>query len=254
MEMRLLEGKVALVTGATSGIGKAVAIGFAEHGATVIVAGRREAEGRAVVETIRAAGGTADFVGVDVSNADQVERLISRGAALFGEINIAFNNAGIGSSSPRLADLNLDDFDRIFNTNVKGTFSCLKFEISQMLKQGKGGAIINTTSIEAHSALGGSSIYTASKHAILGFTKAAAVDYARDNIRINALSPGMVVTPLAEAWGGETTDIPAVLRRIPMGAFGMPEDMVGSAVFLASDLSRYTTGSVVTADGGYLAH
>jgi NAD(P)-dependent dehydrogenase (short-subunit alcohol dehydrogenase family) len=254
MEMRLLEGKVALVTGATSGIGKAVAIGFAEHGATVIVAGRRETEGREVVETIRAAGGIAEFVRVDVSDAAQVENLILRGVELFGEINIAFNNAGIGSSSPRLADLSLDDFDRIFDTNVKGTFSCLKFEIAQMLKQGKGGAIINTTSIEAHSALGGSSIYTASKHAILGFTKAAAVDYARDNIRINALSPGMVVTPLAEAWGGEATDIPAVLRRIPMGAFGMPEDMVGSAVFLASDLSRYTTGSVVTADGGYLAH
>lgn len=252
--MHLLAGKVALVTGATSGIGKAVALGFAEHGASVVVSGRREAEGREVVENIRAAGGIAEFVGVDVSDSDQVERLVQRGVELFGEINIAFNNAGIGSSSPRLADLDLDDFDRIFNTNVKGTFSCLKFEIAQMLKQGKGGSIINTTSIEAHSALGGSSIYTASKHAILGFTKAAAVDYGRDNIRINALSPGMVITPLAVAWGGEESDIPATLRRIPMGTFGMPDDMVGSAVFLASDLSRYTTGSVVTADGGYLAH
>lgn len=252
--MRLLDGKVALVTGATSGIGKAVALGFAEHGAKVIVAGRREAEGRAVVEAIRATGGVADFVGVDVADASQVEGMVRRGVELFGEINVAFNNAGIGSSSPRLADLDEDDFDRIFNTNVRGTFLCLKHEIAQMLKQGNGGAIINTTSIEADSALGNSAIYTASKHAILGFTKAAAVDYGRDGIRVNALSPGMIVTPLAEAWGGDAADLPQVLRRIPLGGFGMPEDIVGSAVFLASDLSRYSTGSVVTADGGYLAH
>lgn len=250
----MLDGKVALVTGGTSGMGQAVAIEFAREGAKVVLCGRREKEGKETEKLITDAGNQAFFVRADVSKGAEVEALVKKAVDQYGRLDVAFNNAGIGEGTPRLAELSEDDYDRNFNANVRSMFLCLKHEIAQMLKQGQGGAIINNCSVQSHIALGNSAHYTACKHAIMGYTRAAAVDYARDNIRVNAISPGIVLTPMMAGFDPQAPEVAPMMARIPAGRVTTPEEIVGAVVFLASDKATYVHGASLAIDGAWLAH
>lgn len=249
-----LGGKVALVTGGTSGIGREAAIALARAGASVAVCGRRRDEGRAVVEHIADLGGRARFLTTDVHEAADIERAVAATVEAFGRLDIAFNNAGVAERG-LLADLTEAQYQRVFDTNVKGLWLSMKYEILQFLRQGGGGSIINTSSVQGHMAFGGSAHYTASKHAVEGYTKAGAVDYAPHGIRINALAPGIFHTPMmAPALAARPDHYEEQRRRYPMARFGEPSDLAGAVVFLASDGSRYITGISLPVDGGFLAH
>jgi NAD(P)-dependent dehydrogenase (short-subunit alcohol dehydrogenase family) len=252
--MGLLEGKSALVTGGTSGIGRAVAIGLAQQGARIALCGRRAEAGEAVVSEIEQAGGEAMFVRTDVSRAAEVEALVEATVARFGRLDIAFNNAGIFEGYGLLADLTEEQYEHMFDANVRSTFLCLKHEIARMLAQGGGGSIINNASVQSHLALGWSGHYTACKHAILGYTRAAAVDYAKDNIRVNAISPGIVLTPMMSGFDPEAPESAERMIRIPAGRVATPDELIGAVVFLASDMASYVHGASIAIDGAWMAH
>jgi NAD(P)-dependent dehydrogenase (short-subunit alcohol dehydrogenase family) len=247
-----LDGKVAIVTGGTGGIGQGVAQAYGAAGAKVVVSGRNEAEGAAVVARIEAQGGTAHFHRTDVSRESEVEALIRDTVMRYGHLDIAFNGAGVASLGP-LADLDEADFDRVFAINVKGLWLCMKHEIRQFLAQGDGGVIVNAGSVQGHIAFGGSSHYTATKHAVSAYTRSGAKEYAKHGIRINQIAPGLVNTPLIKPLFDAN---PALreerLKGYPIGRFAEVEDVVGSALFLASDLSSYVNGISLPVDGGYL--
>lgn len=252
--MGLLEGKVALVTGGGSGIGQAVAVGFAKEGAKVVLCGRREDAGQETVGMIEAIGGNGLFVRADVSKSADVQALIARTVETHGRLDVAFNNAGAFYGLGMLADLSEEDYERSFDVNVRSTFLCLKYQIQQMLAQGGGGSIINNASAQSHLALGWSAHYTACKHAILGYTRAAAVDYARHNIRVNAISPGVTLTPMMAGFDPAAPENATLMARIPAGRVAVPEELVGTVVFMASDMSPYMHGASIAVDGAWTAH
>ncbi len=252
--MGLLEGKIALVTGGGSGMGRAVAVGFGREGASVVLCGRREDEGQETARLIAAAGGEALFVRTDVSKAGEVEALVAATVARFGRLDVAFNNAGAFYGYGNLADLSEEDFDKSADANIRSVFLCLKYEIIQMMKQGGGGSIINNASAQSHLALGLSAHYTAAKHAILGYTRAAAVDYARHGIRVNAISPGIVLTPMMAGFDPTAPETAGLMARMPAGRVATPEEIVGTVVFMASDMSPYLHGASISIDGGWTAH
>lgn len=251
--MARFNGKVALVTGGTSGIGKATAIAFAQEGAKVVVAGRREKEGLAVVEEIKKAGGTAHFVQADVAKEDDVKRLVNETVAKFGRLDIAFNNAGVEWAGS-ITDSTEADYRRVFDINVWGVLASMKHEIPAMLKTG-GGAIINTTSILGHVATPGAGIYNATKFAVEGLTKTAALEYATKGIRVNAVAPAATQTDMIDRFvgEGETEYRKALVAKHPIGRLAQPEEMAGAVLYLASDAARYTTGISIPVDGGSLA-
>ncbi|WP_164844091.1 SDR family NAD(P)-dependent oxidoreductase [Croceicoccus ponticola] len=252
--MGQLDGKSALVTGGGSGIGQAVAIAFAKEGAKVMICGRREDSGDETLRQVEAEGGTCRFFQCDVSKADQVEALVAETVKQFGGLDVAFNNAGVFYGMGLLADLTEEDCVQSFDTNVRSTFLCLKYEIQQMLKQGKGGSIINNASAQSHLALGYSAHYTAAKHAILGYTRAAAVDYAKDAIRVNAISPGITLTPMMAGFDPEAPENAVLMSRMPAGRVATPGEIAGTVVFMASDASPYMHGASIAIDGGWTAH
>jgi NAD(P)-dependent dehydrogenase (short-subunit alcohol dehydrogenase family) len=246
---RNLGGKVAFVTGGTSGIGRATAIALSEAGAKVAITGRRKQEGEELVSEITKRGGDCLFIRTDVSQAADVEAAVAKTVATFGRIDIAFNNAGVGGAKGGVVDLLESDFDLIFNTNVRGVWLCMKYEIQQMLKQNCGGAIINNSSIQGHISLGFSGHYTASKHAVEGYTKSAAVEYAKHGIRVNAIAPGTVITPLIT---GYNSALEEHAKRYPIRRLAETDDVVGAVLFLASDAARYISGVSLPVDGGFL--
>lgn len=247
-----LNGKVAVVTGATSGIGRATANAFAAAGTKVVVCGKRTVEGEETAHAIIVRGGEAIFVAADISDAGQVERVVGRAVDAYGRLDVAFNNAGTAVLAGRLADETDENFDTVFNTNVRGLWLSMKYEIRQMVRQGQGGAIINCSSVQGHIAIPGSGHYTASKHAVEGYTKLAALDYAADGIRINAVAPAIIEAPLGgDLLEGEAREM--FLAMHPLGSFGQPADVADTVLFLASDVSRYVTGTSLRVDGGYLA-
>ena len=249
--MSRFNGKVALVTGGTSGIGKATAIAFAKEGAKVVLSGRREKEGLAVVEEIKKVGGTAHFVQSDVSKEADVKRLVDETVARFGRLDVAFNNAGVEWNGT-LTDVTEADYRRIFDVNVWGTIASMKHEIPAMLKTG-GGAIVNTSSITGHVALPGSIVYNATKHAIEGLTKSAALDYARRGIRVNVVAPAAILTEMIERFvgGSESETGRAIAQNHPVGRMGRPEEVAGAVLYLASDAASFVTGASLLVDGGY---
>ena len=252
--MGLLQGKVALVTGGGSGIGQAVAVGFAREGAKVVLCGRREDAGAETVAMIEKAGGEGLFVRADVSKAADVEALVARTVDRHGRLDVAFNNAGSFVGFGLLADLTEEQYEQSFDTNVRSMFLCLKHEIRQMLAQGGGGAIVNNASAQSHLALGYSGHYTACKHAILGYTRAAAVDYAKDNIRVNAVSPGITLTPMMAGFDPAAPENAGLMARMPAARVATPEEIAGAVIFLASDMATYVHGASLAIDGGWTAH
>jgi NAD(P)-dependent dehydrogenase (short-subunit alcohol dehydrogenase family) len=248
-----LEGKVGLVTGGTSGIGRDTAILFAKSGAKVVVAGRREVEGEETVELVRAAGGEGLFVRADMSKAVEVDALVQKAVERFGRLDIAFNNAGIEGAWVPLVKQTEEDWDRTIAINLKGVWLCLKYEIRQMLKQGGGGAIVNMGSITGLVGSVGASAYSASKHGVIGLTKSAALENARSGIRINAVCPAAVETPMADRIFGAPAVHKYVVSCHPMGRFGRPAEIAEAVVWMCSDRASFMTGQSLVLDGGFLA-
>ena len=249
-----LPGKVALVTGGGGGIGRATALAFAREGAKVAVADLNLATAKAVAEEVAAAGGEALPLPVDVSNAEQVAGLIAQIVARFGRLDVAFNNAGIDIEHEPLAKTSEDMFDQLMRVNVKGVWLCMKYEIAQMLKQGGGGAIVNTSSIGGLIAAPRQPIYGATTHAVLGLTKAAAVEYGRKGIRVNAVCPGIIRTEMTErAIAREPRRAQYIDQAHPIGRLGEAEDIARSVVFLCSEDSAFVLGHALAVDGGFTA-
>jgi NAD(P)-dependent dehydrogenase (short-subunit alcohol dehydrogenase family) len=248
-----LEGKVALVTGGTSGIGRDTAILFAKAGAKVAIAGRREAEGQETVELVRAAGGDGLFVRADVSKASEVEALIKNTVERFGRLDAAFNNAGIEGVWVPIVRQSEADWDRTIEINLKGVWLCLKYEIRQMLKQGDGGAIVNMSSITGLIGTAGAATYSASKHGVIGLTKSAALETARSGIRINAVCPAVIETPMGDRLFGSPAAHKYVLGCHPIGRFGRPMEIAEAVVWMCSDRASFMTGQSLVLDGGFLA-
>lgn len=250
---RGLEGKIALVTGGTSGIGRETAVAFARAGAKVCVAGRREKEGEETVKLVRDAGGEGCFVGCDVTKSAEVESLLQKVAERFGRLDVAFNNAGIEGAWVPIVRQTEEDFERTMTTNVKGTWLCLKYEIKQFLKQGGGGAIVNMASIMGMVGSAGAAAYSASKHAVLGLTKSAALETAKSGIRVNAVCPAVVESEMARRLFGAPNVHKYVLSCHPVGRFAKASEVAEAVVWLCSDAASYMTGQSLVLDGGFLA-
>lgn len=248
-----LEGKVGLVTGGTSGIGRAAAVLLAEAGVKVVVAGRREPEGKETVQLLRAAGSDGLFVKADVSKASEVDILIQKAVERFGRLDLAFNNAGIEGVWVPIVRQSEEDWDRTIDINLKGVWLCLKYEIRQMLKQGDGGAIVNMASVTGLVGSAGAAAYCASKHGVIGLTKAAALENARSGIRINAVCPAATETPMAKRIFGLPKVHKYVVSCHPIGRFGSPAEIAEAVVWLCSDRSSFMTGHSLVLDGGFLA-
>lgn len=248
-----LKSKVAIVTGGTSGIGRDTSVLFAKAGAKVVVAGRREAEGKETVDLIRAGGGDGMFVKADVSKAADVQALIQKTVGKFGRVDVAFNNAGIEGNWIPIAEQSEEDWDQVIDINLKGTWLCLKYEIQQMLKQGGGGAIVNMSSVAGLMGNAGSATYCASKHGVMGLTKAAALETARSGIRINAVCPAVIETPMAERAFADPATNKFVLGLHPLGRFGKPMEIAEAVLWMCSDRASFMTGHSIVLDGGFLA-
>jgi NAD(P)-dependent dehydrogenase (short-subunit alcohol dehydrogenase family) len=248
-----LRNKVALITGGTSGIGRDTAVLFAKNGAKVVVTGRREAEGNETIAMARAAGGEGIFVKGDVSKAADVASFVQKTVEKYGRLDVAFNNAGIEGTWAAMIDQTEEDFDRVIAINLKGVWLSLKYEIQQMLKQGGGGAIVNMSSVAGLVGFASAGIYIASKHGVLGLTKTAALEYAKAGIRINAVCPAVIETPMVDRLFVDPEVNKGVLALHPLGRFGKPMEIAEAVLWLCSDKSSFMTGHHITLDGGMLA-
>ncbi|MEG4326005.1 SDR family oxidoreductase [Microcoleus sp. herbarium5] len=273
----ILQDKVALVTGGTSGIGRETAIAYAQQQAKVVVVGRRIDEGEETVRLIQDAGGEAIFVQADITKEADVKAMVDKTVDVFGRLDIAFNNAGMGGENPSLIEQTEAEYDRTMNVNVKGVWLSMKYEIAQMLKQGSG-SIVNMASAVGVVALPNILLYTASKHAVVGLTKAAALQYAKAGIRINAVAPGSIQTDMFEAatlqyakagirinvvapgaiqtdmFEAVTDEAKAYLTGLhPIGRIGTPLEVANAVLYLSSDLASFTTGATLLVDGGFVA-
>ena len=247
-------GKVALVTGAAGGMGRAMAVAFAEAGAKVAVSDIAADAGQETADLVAAPAAKAASSQRDVADAQSVEELVAGTVEAFGGLHCAVNAAAIELEQVRLADVEDDTFDRIIAVNLKSIFLCMKYEIRQMLAQGEGGAIVNIASTNSFRPQPHQSAYTASKHGVLGMTRNAAIDYASDGIRINAICPGAIDTPmLRAAMERRGRDPQEVAGRLSLlGRFGEPDEIAKAALWLCSDESSFTVGHALAVDGGYL--
>ncbi len=245
-------GKTYLVTGASSGIGAATALELGRAGANVVLAARREDACETIAKKILAAGGRALVVRTDVGIEADVRNVVSTTVAHFGRLDGAFNNAGMLGVSAPLHETASADFDIVMRTNVMGVFWSMKYEIEAMLKIG-GGAIVNNASIAAQIGFPGLSPYNTSKHGVMGLTRTAALEYFKEGIRINAVCPGPVVTPMAEIGFGSTENLHAVMAGSPAGRAGLPEEVARPVLFLLSSAAGYISGQGLAVDGGYTA-
>ena len=241
-------GKVALVTGAAGGIGRATAVAFAAEGARVAILDRTSEVLKDAEAAARALGGDVMALACDVSSPEQVEDAVRRVVERFGRLDVAFNKAGIENEAAPLHEIPVEAWDRILDVNLRGTFLCMKHEIAQMLRQG-GGAVVNTSSGAGICGVAGGASYAASKHAIIGMTKSAALDYAKRNVRVNAVLPGNIATPMMDRFTGG--DIQKAIDLEPVGRLGRPEEIAEAVLWMASDLGGFVTGSAVVVDGGW---
>ena len=248
-----LKDKVAIITGGTSGIGRETAVLFAKEGAQVVVAGRREAEGQETLALVREVGGDGIFVPTDVSQSAQVEALVKKTVEKFGRVDVAFNNAGIEGSWIPIAEQSEEDFDRTIAINLKGVWLGLKYELQQMLKQGGGGAIVNMSSVAGWIGSSGAATYSASKHGVIALTKSAALENATKGIRVNAICPAVIETPMGERLFGSPETKPFALSLHAMGRFGKPMEVAEAVLWMASERASFMTGQSLILDGGFLA-
>lgn len=245
-------GKTVLITGAATGIGRATARAFASAGARVMI-GDVDDRAQDTVTLITDNGGRAAFHRADVSDPDQVNDLVQATVSAYGSLDIAFNNAGLLPPTAPLAEQDVEDWHRIIAVDLTGVFLCLRAELTVMAEQGRG-AVINTASVAGLIADPGMAPYVAAKHAVVGLTKAAAIDYASHGIRVNAIAPGLVRTPMTQRWLDDPEMRAAVLADSPIGRAVEPEEISGTVMYLASDFAGAVTGSVYTVDGGRTAH
>jgi NAD(P)-dependent dehydrogenase (short-subunit alcohol dehydrogenase family) len=243
-------GKVAFVTGAANGIGRAAALAFARKGAGVVVADVSEQGNQETVRMIEEAGGRTLAVRCDVSQAEDVRAALDQTVETFGRLDFAFNNAGVEQPITAAADLTEQEWDRIVDINLRSVFLCMKHEIPLMLKQG-GGAIVNTSSGAGVKGIAGQAAYCAAKFGIVGLTKAAALDYAKANIRVNAVCPGIIETPMMDRFSGGTPEgRERVIAQEPVGRMGKPEEIAAAVVWLCSDAAAFVVGHAMVIDGG----
>ncbi len=253
-----LDGKVALVTGGASGIGRATALAFAREGAKLIIADMHEDGGHQTVHMITENGGDATFVQVDVTQATAVEAMISRTVEVYGRLDCAYNNAGIsgagigGAQRALTADYPDERWHQVITINLTGVWLCMKYEIPQMLHQG-GGSIVNTASVAGLIGLPSASAYVASKHGVVGLTKTAALEYATSGIRVNCVCPGYIETPMTEPGRNDPARMAHMLTSEPVGRLGKPEEVAETVAWLCSDAASFVTGHTMTVDGGYMA-
>ena len=247
------KNKVALVTGAGSGLGLATARAFAESGAVVVLADWNEKAARSASEELKAQGHEALAIVCDVADDAQVEAMVQQTVAAFGRLDAAYNNAGVQNILAETADSPRDDFDRVMAINLRGVWSCMKFELQQMRKQGSG-AIVNCSSLGG--LVGGAErgTYHAAKHGVIGLTKSAALEYAARGIRINAVCPGLIQTPMSDQMiaSGQAEALKAMEKSVPMGRVGRPEEIADAVLWLCSEAASYVTGQSISVDGGFI--
>ncbi len=247
------ENKVVLVTGAASGLGLATAKAFAEAGASVVLADWHEEAAQSAAKELANKGYKTLAVPCDVSDDAQVEAMVKQTVATFGRLDAAYNNAGVQNVLAETADTTQEDYDRVMGINLRGVWSCMKFELQQMRKQGSG-TIVNCSSLGG--LVGGAErgIYHAAKHGVLGFTKSAALEYAARGIRINAICPGLIWTPMADQMvaGGQGEILEAMKKSVPMGRYGRAEEIADVVLWLSSDAASYVTGQSISVDGGLI--
>lgn len=251
---RQFENKIAIVTGGGTGIGKATALALAHQGAIVVVANRKEENGTKTVKDITDSGGQATFIKTDISKESEVKNLVDQTLQLYGRLDLAFNNAGIEQTPMPLTDQSEELYNQIMDTNVKGVWMCLKYEIQAMLSNG-GGAIVNTSSFSGTIAFATIPIYVASKHAVVGLTKAVALEYAKKNIRVNAILPGAVedTGTFERSFGGNPASIDWAKSIHPVGRLAKPSEIASAVLFMLSDQASFLTGHSLIVDGGYTA-
>ncbi|TMI92160.1 MAG: SDR family oxidoreductase [Bacteroidetes bacterium] len=253
--MKIMKDKVALVTGAASGLGFATAKAFAEAGASVVLADWDEKTVDSAAEELAARGHKTLAVLCDVSDDNQVEAMVKKTVSTFGRLDAAYNNAGVQNILAEAADQTREDFDRVMAINLRGVWSCMKYELQQMRKQ-RSGAIVNCSSIGG--ILGGPQrgTYHAAKHGVIGLTKSAAMEYASQGIRINTICPGLIHTPMADQMiaGGQADAIAALLKEVPLGRLGRPEEIADAVLWLCSSASSLVVGHTLVVDGGFSIH
>lgn len=249
-----LENKIVLITGGGSGIGRGTALAFADVGAKLVIADISIEGGNETVAQVRQRGGEAIFVPVNVAKADEVEAMIHQAVAHYGRLDCAFNNAGIEGLPTRTADVSEEDFDRIIAINLKGVWLCMKYQIQQMLQQASGGVIVNTASVAGLIGAHSLPAYAASKHGVVGLTRTAAVEYARKNIRVNAVCPAVIATPMVER---SIELVPQLMEGIvqtnPSRRMGTVAEVAAAVLWLSSSASSFTNGATLTVDGGLTA-
>ena len=248
-----LQGKVALITGGTTGIGRDTAVLFAKEGAKVVITGRREVEGNETVALVRAAGGEGLFLKSDVSKTADVQSAVQKTVQKFARLDVAFNNAGIEGAWKPIIEQTEEDWNSVIDINLKGTWLCLRAEIQQMLKQDSGGAIVNMSSVAGLMGAGGAGIYVASKHGVIGLTRTAALEYASKAIRVNAVCPAVIETAMADRAFGDPAVSKRILAQHPIGRFGKPMEIAEAVLWLCSNRSSFMTGHYIVLDGGMRA-
>lgn len=245
--------KTAFITGAASGIGRATALAFARKGVNVVVVDTLTKQGQETVDLIKKEGGSAFFINCDVSNPEFVKKAIDETVSKYKGIHYAFNNAGIEGKQALTAECSLENWERVININLKGVWLCMKYQIPQMLKQGEG-SIVNCTSIAGVVGFPGIPAYAASKHGVIGLTKTAALEYAKSQIRVNAVSPGIIDTPMVQRFThSDAEEARNMAQSEPIGRMGKPEEIASAVVWLCSNEASFVTGHTMIVDGGWTA-